>query len=176
MKLMIPLSMLVMLQCGYRMIGWHQVPYESLGIVRVQAAIEHQELMPLLEDELRERILALSGMTLVPSDEAQLRLETKILAFEEMTIATAADGRESRVQFNIVASFKARTADGAVLWSLDHYPHSDQYDVTVSGTQLHLQRSSALRAALRTMSERAVANLSIALSRKPIDPSSAHEH
>jgi outer membrane lipopolysaccharide assembly protein LptE/RlpB len=163
MKLWLLLALLPTVSCGYKMVGWSSGRYKTMTIRPVSAAPSAQSLALRTRDALIERCLAGSGLTPVESD-GDLRLDTRLIEYQERVIATGIDGRTERVQFTFRADFSLTDREGRVLWQLDNYQYSDQYGIATVQEEYRDEKIFEQDSALRTIADLVITNISLAIS------------
>lgn len=152
--------------CGYHFITWDNPNYHSIYIRPVQTQTAFQPHASLFQHALADRCLAISGLDLVDQSTAHLVLETTLNELAETIIATDVDRRVKQVQFTLNSSFRLRNKEGEVLWSMENYRFSDQYEISTSKDTFQNDAAASLDKAFRSVAEMVVTHFSISLNRR----------
>ena len=164
MKGTILLTILLTLNCGYRLVNWDNSDYKSVYVKPVITQAIHRPHAALFQHALNDRCLAMSGLNLVSSAQADLILETTLHDVSETIIATDIDRRVRQVQFTLTSSFKLVDKQGVILWEMKNYQFSDQYEVSTSRGVYKNDAASSMNLAYRNIAEMVVTHFSVYLN------------
>lgn len=152
----------LMLGCGYRVVSWSST-YQTLDVRAPNVVDGTRDLGPRMQDILVERCLAASALQ--PAGAySDLSLTTTLHAYRENVIATGIDGRTSRIQFDLRASFRLQDRAGKQLWALQNYRYSDQYEVSTLQTTYRDEAVFVQDQALRAMADLVITNITLVVS------------
>ena len=156
-------TLLLLTACGYKMVAWSSSTYATMAVLPIKTGDNARGFRTRFRDALIERCLAGSGLR--PTDErGDLVLRTEILEYRENVIATATDGRTSRIQFTLRAGFDLTDAGGRNLWSLKNYQFSDQYDISTGQEEFRDEAAFVQDNAFRTIADLVITNITLAIA------------
>ncbi len=169
MKTLLLLTAASLTACGYKMVGWDSRAYETMAIRPVRGSdAETRRMGVRLRDALIESCLA--GSALRPTEtEGSLILETNLYEYKEDVVATDLDGRTLRIQFSMLATFMVRDAAGKVVWSLDNYRYSDQYNLATGRDAYRDEAVFIQDEALDDIADLVIANITLAIAELETD-------
>lgn len=148
--------------CGYHLVDWNVTGFKTLEIEAIQTNETTRSLRTRMRDALIERCL--SGSALQPVDEGgDLRLRCELVRYRQSVIATAADGRTTRFQFELLGNFTLKKPTGETLWRLSNYRYSDQYSISTSQNEYRDEAVFEQDIALKTIADLMITNISLAL-------------
>ena len=152
------------LSCGYKLVTWPSSESLTLAIRPVSSASDETRAMRVrMRDLMIERCLAGSG--LIPVDEGgALTLSGHLKAYRENVVATDIDGRTSRIQFTLQASFELHDDEGTRLWFLDNYRYSDQYSISTTRSEYRNETVFVQDTALRNIADLVITNITLTLA------------
>lgn len=164
------LTALMLCSCGYKMVGWSDEIYQTITIKPVTGTENQTRRMGVrLRDALVQSTLAGSALKPVERD-GQLTLETTLAEYREDVVATDLDGRTLRLQYSIRASFTLKNQQGAVVWSLNNYQYSDQYNIATGRDDYRNEAVFSQDNALEDIADLVVANITLALDELRTEP------
>jgi outer membrane lipopolysaccharide assembly protein LptE/RlpB len=165
MRRFVLLIILFLSACGYHLISWNNSEYQTIYVRQVRTTARYAPQAALFQQALNDRCVAMSGLQLVGENEADLILEPTFHSLQETIIATDSDRRIRQVQYTMISSFKLMTPDSQVLWKLDNYRFSDQYEISTTSDRYKNDAASSMDLAFRNIAEMVITHLSIALNR-----------
>ena len=150
--------------CGYKLVSWSSSKDLALAINPVTSTSDQTRAMRVrMRDLLIERCLAGSG--LIPVDEGgALVLTGHLKDYRENVVATDIDGRTSRIQFTLQASFELHDDQGRRLWFLDNYRYSDQYSISTTRSEYRNETVFVQDAAMRNIADLVITNITLTLA------------
>jgi len=150
--------------CGFRVVPWVSQSYRVVYIAPVAAHTEHTQLSVRLQDALIRQCLASSGLTPVSKPGADLTLKTKLTVQDDQVVATDADGRTRRLQFAIRVDFVLTDRDGQVIWRLENYRFTEQYEISTTSERFRDEAVFVEDTALETIADLVVTGFSLTLT------------
>jgi len=157
---------LMLAGCGYRMMTWSSERYQTIHIADVTAGARDSELAVRLQNALIERILGSSGLSPSTIVDSDLVLHSEVTTHEDQVVATDVDGRTRRIQFTIRADFRLLDRDQNLLWQLDDYRFTDQYEVSTTSQSYRDEAVFIEDTALQAVSDLVVSSFSLALAER----------
>lgn len=149
--------------CGYKLVEWESKRFQTLTVLPVSGPVPNNEMKIHLKDALIERTLAGSGLR--PIDRGgQLALETVLSEYSEQVIATEPDGRTSRLQFTLRASFTLKDQSGTVIWTMANYQYSDQFSISTAQGSYRDETTYVQDDAMRSIADLVVTNMTLAVN------------
>lgn len=148
--------------CGYKLVEWSSKRFQTLTVLPVSGPVPDHQMKVHLKDALVERTLAGSGLRPVESG-GQLALETVLSEYIEQVIATEPDGRTSRLQFTMRASFSLKDQSGTVIWAMTDYQYSDQFSITTTQSAYRDETVYVQDDAMRSIADLVVTNMTLAV-------------
>ncbi|MCB1044166.1 MAG: hypothetical protein KDC35_14585 [Acidobacteria bacterium] len=149
--------------CGYRVIRWDEQEGRTLYIAPVEVVSESAPLAVRFRDALREQCLTKTNLVPVNREPSDLMLITKVVTYQEHVVATDVDGRTSRMQFTVSASFQLVNAEGETVWQLPVYQFSEQYQLSSTSAVYRDESKSVQDEALTDVADLVMTNIVLAL-------------